>query len=283
MNKKNIKILCDTMSDLPQGVKEAYDIEFIPTTIIFNNHEYKAGVDITSTDFCELLRNTDTMPTTSQVAYLDYKEVFERNLEEYNSIIYFAGSSAASGTSQVAKLVASEIDGDIHIIDTMNLSIGGGLLVLEALNMVKDGHNLQDILTRIEELKPKVHVFFSVSDLKYLQKGGRISNTKATLGTILNINPILNIDDGIVKPKTQVRGSSKVIPALIECVKETYPNGFANKDVYVGCGDEIEKREKLKARVEKELKPRSVHLFDIGPCIVSHSGPNVIGISCISD
>lgn len=283
MSKKKIKILCDTINDLPIGIEDKYDVEVIPTTIIFDGKEYKSGIEISSTELCKMLRNTDKMPSTAQVTYITYEEVFERNLKEYDSLIYLAGSSAASGTIQTAKLVASDIEGDIHIIDTFNLCIGGGMLVSKALEMVEEGKSVDEIISKIEELKSKVNVFFSVGDLQYLQKGGRISGTKATIGSILNINPILNIEDGLVKQKGQVRGNNKVIPALINSLKEACPGGFAEKDIYIGCGDEIEKRDKLQERIEKELEPKSIHIFNIGPCVVSHSGPSVLGVACLSD
>lgn len=283
MKKKRIKILCDTMSDLPNGVKEKYDVEVIPTAIILDGKEYKAGLDITSSELCEMLRATDKMPTTAQVTYMDYQEVFERNLKDYDSLIYLAGSSAASGTSQTARLVASDIEGDIYIIDTMSLSIGGGMLITEALKMIEEDKSKEEIIDRIEELKEKVHVFFSVGNLEYLQKGGRISGVKATIGTILNISPILSIEDGLVKQKSQVRGASKVIPSLINHLKEISPDGFENKDIFIGCGDEIDKLEKLKERVERELSPRNIFIFEIGSCVVSHSGPSVLGIAYLAD
>lgn len=278
-----IKILCDAMSDLPEGVIGKYDIEVIPTSILLEGKEYKAGLDITSKEFCHMLRNTESMPTTAQVPYLTYKEVFERNLKDNDKIIYLAGSSAASGTSQTARLVASDIEGEIHIIDTYNLSIGGGIVVLEAIKMVEEGKTVEEVVQRIEGIKSKVRVFFSVGTLDYLQKGGRISSVKATIGTILNICPILNIEEGLVKQKGQVRGKNRVIPELINSLRESVGEDFSDKIVYIGCGDEFAQREKLIKKVESELSPKRIEIFEVGSCIVSHSGPSVLAISCIKE
>lgn len=276
-----IKLICDTMNDLPEDISGEFDIEVIPTTIVFEGSEYKAGVDINAEDFYKLLRSSDSMPSTSQITYVTYKDVFEKYVKEGYSILYLCGSSAASGTFQSAMLAKNDIDGDIHIVDTYSLSIGGGLLVKEAASMIKQGFEIDEIKSKIEDYKEKVKVFFSVSSLDYLHKGGRISGVKAAVGTILNINPILRIEDGLVKPKTQVRGMKKVIPTLIESLKNEVGGDLSDKDIYIGCGDDFDQLDKLRERLQKDFSPRSIKVFEIGSCVGAHAGPSVLGIACL--
>lgn len=280
---RKIKIVCDTMSDLSKDICKRNDIEIIPTTLIFENKEYKSGIDMNSKEFYELLRNSDSMASTSQIPYVTYKETFEKYVSQGYSILYLCGSSAASGTFQSASLAKNDIDGDIHIVDTYSLSIGGGILIKKALDLLDEGKTLEEIKMELEESKKHIKVFFSVSSLEYLQKGGRISGAKAAVGTILNIIPILKIEDGLVKHKTQVRGMKKVLPALIESLRSEIGEDFSNKDIYIGCGDEFDQRDKLVERIKKELKPRNVFLFDIGPCVGAHSGPSVLGVACLNN
>lgn len=171
---------------------------------------------------------------------------------------------------------------DIYIFDTYSLCIGGGLLVLEAAKMVEEGLDIDTIIKKLEEYKDKVQVYFSVDSLDYLYKGGRISGTKAAVGSLLNIKPILKIEDGLVKQKTQVRGSKKIIPTLIEKLKEEIGDDFSDKDVYVGYGDDLETNEKFVEKVKEELSPKNVYTFRIGSCVACHSGPTVIGIACLN-
>ena len=132
------------------------------------------------------------------------KEIFEGYLKEDNIVLYMSGSSAASGTYQSATLAKNDIESDdIYVFDTFSISIGGGILVQKAAEMVKQGHDIDYVINKLEEYKKKVHVFFSVDTLDYLQKGGRISSTKATIGTLLNIKPILNIEDGLENKKVK--------------------------------------------------------------------------------
>lgn len=275
----NIKIICDSMNDIPKDIADKYDIEILPVTMIFEGKEYKAGKDIDGDEFYKLLRTSDSMPSTSQITYITYKEVFEKYIKEGKSILYMAGSSAASGTYQSSVLAKNDIEeGNITIFDTYTLSVGGCMLITEAAKMAEKGCSIKEIVNRLEVLKDKVEVYFSVDSLDYLQKGGRISGTKAAIGNLLNIKPILKIEDGLVTQKNQVRGSKKIIPKLIEELKNEVGNDFSDKDVYIGYGDDRELRDKFVEKVKEELNPKNIYTIQIGACIACHSGPSVFGI-----
>ncbi len=279
----NIKIICDTMNDVPKDIIEKYDIEMLPATIIFEGNEYRAGIDIDGDEFYKILRSSENMPSTSQITYTTFKDTFEKYINEGKKVLYLAGSSAASGTYQSAIIAKNDIESeDIHIFDTYSLCIGGGMLITEAARMVMEGKDINYIINKLEEYKEKAEVYFSVDSLDYLYKGGRISGTKAAIGTILNIKPILKIEDGLVKQKGQVRGSKKIIPALIEQLKSQIGDDFSDKEVYVGYGDDIEECNKFVERVKSELSPKSVKVFQIGACVACHSGPDVFGIACLN-
>lgn len=279
----NIQIICDTMNDVPKEIVEKYNIEILPATIVFDGIEYKAGVDIEGDEFYKMLRSSNSMPTTSQVTYATFKDTFEKYLDEGKKILYLSGSSAASGTYQSAMIAKNDIESDdIHIFDTYSLCIGGGMLITEAAIMAQESNDIDYIINKLNEYKEKVEVYFSVDSLDYLHKGGRISGTKATIGTILNIKPILKIEDGVVKQKTQVRGSKKIIPTLIEQLKLQVGDDFSDKEVYVGYGDDIEECNKFVEKVKNELSPKSVKIFQIGACVACHSGPDVFGLACLN-
>ena len=279
----NIQIICDTMNDVPKEIVEKYNIEILPATIVFDGIEYKAGVDIEGDEFYKMLRSSNSMPTTSQVTYATFKDTFEKYLDEGKKILYLSGSSAASGTYQSAMIAKNDIESDdIHIFDTYSLCIGGGMLIAEAAIMAQESNDIDYIINKLNEYKEKVEVYFSVDSLDYLHKGGRISGTKATIGTILNIKPILKIEDGVVKQKTQVRGSKKIIPTLIEQLKLQVGDDFSDKEVYVGYGDDIEECNKFVEKVKNELSPKSVKIFQIGACVACHSGPDVFGLACLN-
>lgn len=279
---RKIKILCDSMTDLPEIICDNENIEVIPVTIIHEGKEYKAGVDLTTEEYYKLLRNTKNIPSTSQITYVRYKEVFDKYVNEGYTVLCLCGSSAGSGTYQSATLAKNDVDGEVYLFDTYSFSIGGGMLVLEALRMVEQGLDVEEIIAKLEEYKAGVHVLFSVSSLEHLYKGGRISGAKAAIGGILNINPILAIEDGLVKQKTQVRGSKKVISALVSSLIDQMGSDFSENDIFIGCGDDYEQRDKLCEYIKKEFSPRNIYFFQIGPCVGTHSGPTVLGIGCLS-
>jgi DegV family protein with EDD domain len=278
----NIKIICDTMNDISQEVIDKYDIDVLPTIIIFEGKEYRAGVDIDGDEFYKLLRNSESMPSTAQITYMTYKEKFEKYIKEGKKVLYLAGSSAASGTYQSSMMAKNDIEGDVYVFDTYSLCIGGGMLIYEAAKMVEQGHDIEYIIEKLEEYKGKLEVHFSVDSLDYLHKGGRISGTKAAIGSLLNIKPILKIEDGLVKQKSQVRGTKKIIPKLIEELKLQIGDDFSDKDVYVVYGEDLELRDKFMEKVREELSPKNVYTLQIGACVACHSGPSVFGIGCLN-
>ena len=278
---KNIKIICDTMSDLQPGIAEKYDIDILPANIIFNEKEYKAGIDLTTEEFYKMLRSSKEIPKTSQIPILTLMDTFTKYIDEGKTIIYLAGSSAASGIYQTANLVKNQIEGPLYIFDTYSLSVGSGMLVEEAAKMAMDGKSVDEIINRLDEMKANSHVYFSVDSLDYLYKGGRISSTKAAVGTLLNIKPILTIEDGLVKQKSQVRGSKKLIPSLIQMQIDDIGNDFSNIDIYVGHNDDSELTDTFVQKIKEKLNPRNIYMVQIGACVASHSGPDIMGLACI--
>lgn len=278
---KNIKIICDTMSDLQPGIAEKYDIDILPANIIFNEKEYKAGIDLTTEEFYKMLRSSKEIPKTSQIPILTFMDTFTKYIDEGKTIIYLAGSSAASGIYQTANLVKNQIEGPLYIFDTYSLSVGSGMLVEEAAKMAIDGKSVDEIINRLDEMKANSHVYFSVDSLEYLYKGGRISSTKAAVGTLLNIKPILTIEDGLVKQKSQVRGSKKLIPSLIQMQIDDIGNDFSNIDIYVGHNDDSELTDTFVQKIKEKLNPRNIYMVQIGACVASHSGPDIMGLACI--
>ena len=159
--------------------------------------------------------------------------------------------------------------------------MGSGLFVIKACEMVEKGYSINAIITTLEELKANVEVAFSVDTLEYLKMGGRISATKAALGNLLSIKPILEIEDGLVVQKTQVRGKKQVYSTLAKIISEKFGKDLRDKTIIIGCGDNSEDLETLKESLEKEMTIGNIYSVNIGCVICAHTGPGVIGISCV--
>lgn len=278
--KNNIKIICDGVSNMPRDLAEKYDIDVIPLIVRLDGVEYRDD-NISNEDFFKLFRNTNGTIHTSQATYIDFKDVFEKYVNQGKTVIYISASSKATGVFQSATLAKNSIDnGEIHLFDSMNICFGCGLLVLEAARMNSEGASVEEILSRLEFLREKVLVTMSIGTLDYLRKSGRVSNSKALIGNVLNIKPMLTVKDGLIYQEAQVRGNKKVLPYMINKVKELCGTDFSDKVIGIGCGDNFEDRDALRDLVMKELNPKELLLLTINPVNCAHTGPNLIGLTC---
>ncbi len=274
-----IKIVCDSMSDVPDIIIEKYDVEIVPLTVIFNGVEYIDGVDINNKQFYKMLRESEVMPKTSQVTYSQFKEVFEKYKDD--EVLYIGGSSAASGTYQSAVIAKNDGYENVHVFDTQNLSTGSALFVIKACEMREKGYSIEEIIENLNLLKGREELIASVDTLEYLKKGGRISSTKAMIGNLLSIKPILTVENGLVSQKSQVRGKKHIYSELVKYMSDVYNKDLEDKTVILGCGDNEEDLETLKNHLTEECKVKDVYNVNIGCGICSHAGPGVLIISCI--
>ncbi len=274
-----IKIICDSMVDIPKEIIEKYDIEVVPLTVIFNGVEYIDGIDIKNKEFYKMLRESDYMPKTSQVTYAQFKDVFERYKDE--EVLYIGGSSSASGTYQSAVLAKNDGYENVHVFDTQNLSLGSALFLINACEMREKGYSIEKIMDNLNLLKGTEEVLVSVDTLEYLKMGGRISSTKAMLGSLLNVKPILCVENGLVAQKSQVRGKKNIYSTLIKGIADKYKDDLENRTVILGFGDNEEDLEILKNRLIQEYKVKNLYYVNIGCGICSHIGPGVLAISCM--
>lgn len=279
MTKNKIQIVCDGIANMPRELAKEYNIDVVPLTVNIDGKEYR-DLDLTDEEFYVLMKNAKDIPKTSQATCGAFKETFEKHINDGKTILYISGSSKSSGTYQSAVIASQDIEGDIHIFDSMSICFGCGMLVLTAARMLNEGSTLDEIINKLEELRDRVFVTMSMNSLEYLQKGGRISNGKALIGNILNIRPLLTVKDGLIYQEGNIRGTKKIVSSLINRTKEVCGTDFSDRTIAIGCGDNLEDREKLKELVEKELNPKELILITINPAMCSHSGPGFIGLTC---
>ncbi|MDF2546298.1 MAG: fatty acid-binding protein DegV [Anaerosolibacter sp.] len=275
---KPIKIIGDSLSDIPKELAVKYNISILPLTIRFGDEEYKDGIDLNPTQFFQKLKSAPETPSTSQVPPHDFLVEIENALNSGYEVIVINGSSGVSGTHQSAMMAKMQRESDdITVVDTHALSYACGMIVVEAARMAQAGKAKKDILERIEDMKGRVDHLFSVETLEYLKKGGRLSPAKAAIGTILNVKPILTIEDGKVENLDKVRGSKKIIPRMIELAKE---RGIQKGCEIIGLahGDNAEGLELLKEEVMKEFEPRELVTTNIGCTIGTHTGPGILAL-----
>lgn len=280
----NTVIITDSCSDLPLSFIKENNVPVISMTYHFKGSEHKDdfGSTISYRDFYKAVREGE-LPTTSQINVFTFTEEFKKYVKEDKSIIYIGFSSALSGSLNsaiVAKdLVEKEFENaDISVIDSKAASTGLGLLVYYAVDMLKNGKSKEEIVSWLEGNKLKVNHWFTVNDLFHLKRGGRVSGTAALIGTILDIKPVLHVDDeGRLIPVTKVKGRKKALKTLVEKFREMVVNP-EEQVVFISHGDALEDAEYVKSLILDECRVKDVIITYIGPVVGSHSGPGTLAL-----
>lgn len=273
-----IKIVTDSTSDIPKNIAEKYDIEVLPLAIFFGEDEYRDWIDITPSEFYERMRKTNKLPTTSQVTPNTFRQVYEYFLKDYDEIISIHLSSYASGTFNSAALARDMVNKDkIIVIDSKNYTYGYGQFVVEAAKMAKEGKNSSEIVERVNYLKENLKTLFVVDTLEYLKKGGRLSSTKATIGTLLNLKPVLTVEEGKIVAIDKARGFKKALKRIVEIIQEE-GSDLRGQVLKMGHADNYEHLKIFEEIVEEAFGKCDIEEFEIGCVIGVYCGPGTVVI-----
>ncbi len=277
---KKIKIMTDTGSDISIADAKEYGIHLIPFTITIEDKSYQDKFELTTDELYKHM-SEGHMPKTSQITFAQHYDEFKKFSEEY-CIIYIPISAKASGSYQSAVLAAENLkeeepDTDITIIENSTFSWEYGYVAIKAAKMVQEGATAQQICDMINSTIKTTEAIFAVDDLKYLKMGGRISASAKILGDVLDIKPILKIEDGLVNSLEKVRGSKKVLPKMISLLSE-----LANEDnedpIIIMHSDCLDKAKQYEEAIIEKTSFKDVLIKDIGATIGVHTGPGTIGI-----
>lgn len=276
-----ISILADSACDLPLSFYEEYDVSLIPLQVHLDENNFQDLVTINPTDVYEAMLNGKA-PKTSQASPEYLLEVFTKHAEEKKQGIYIAFSSELSGTYQTAVMCHAQVkeqypELDIEIIDTKCASLGAGLVVKSAAALAKHGASKEEILEDIYFNMKHMEHLFTVDNLEYLARGGRVSKTAAFVGGLLNIKPLLNVEDGKLIPLEKIRGKKKLVKRVIELMKERGEN-LANQTIAISHGNDEATALEYKKAIEEEFGTKDIYINMIGAVIGAHSGPGTIAI-----
>lgn len=274
----SVKIIIDSTTDLIESVKEK--VEIVPLTIRFDDEEFIDGVTIDHKMFYEKLIESDTIPTTSQATPSAFIPVFDKVKENGDSAVVINLSSKLSGTYQSACLAAADYD-NIYVVDSSSVAIGAGVLVEYALSLVEEGLSAEEIAKKLEEKKNDVIIVAMLDTLEYLKKGGRISAAVAFAGGVLNIKPVVSLENGEIKMLGKARGSKQGNNLLVQEIEKAGGVDFNMPLLlgYTGLSDillkkYVEDSSALWAHAKSELNS-SV----IGSTIGTHVGPGAVAVA----
>lgn len=277
-NYEKIALVTDSSSDMPKEIIEKYNIHTIPLKVIYHDREYDDGVDISPEEVYE--RFDQEVPKTSMPAQTDIMKIFDRLKEEgYKKILSIHLSCNLSGTVDLVKMISKQYDDlEIEVIDSKSVSIGVGMLVHEAARLISQKLSMSEIKDSLNKAKDKISVFYCIPVLDYLRRGGRIGLVAATLGTIMDLKPIISVNkDGKYYTHAKVRGRKKSLEKLTEIAMDF----IKDKNVYISVYHGAAKDEALKVKELLASLPNVKEIFfgQISPAMVVHTGPGLVGLS----
>lgn len=282
---RNYVIITESTADLPSNIVEELGITVIPMNFDIegkNYFNYPDNRELDAHEFYDKLRDGGKS-TTSLVNTAYFIDLFESILKSGQDILYMAFSSGLSGTYNASLLAAEELkekyeESKIYCVDTKAASVGEGLIAYTAAKKKQEGMDIDELNIWLVNNVLKVCHWFTVDDLNHLKRGGRISAISATLGTALNIKPVLHVDnEGHLIPVTNVRGRKKSLHELVEHMIKTCVNP-EEQTIFIGHGDCLEDAQYVEKLVRENFKVKDVIINYIGPVIGSHSGPGTVAL-----
>lgn len=278
-----IKIIADSGADIPQELVEKYDIEIFSFLSIFDEDTYVSGVDLTSDEFFEKMKETGIIPTTAQTPYTEMDGKIREYIKEYDSVIVFTLSSKASGQNNSLQMIKRDIleenpDADIRIVDSMSFTIGIGMGVVYACELALNGADADEIVKKAVDYIQSWDVLFLVDNLKYLEKGGRINKASAIIGGLLDIKPVLSIRNGLVEAVDKFRGKKNLAKKLIGKIKES-PNFDAEANQFAVVHANADMGMEMVNLLKEEFENCEIIMYnELGAIIGTHTGPDMVGV-----
>ena len=277
-------IMTDTTADLPESYIEEHQLEILSLNYMLEGIVYDRKNPLDVEEFYARMRS-GSMPTTSQINPEQAKEAFASCMEAGNDVLYIAFSSGLSGTYNSACIAAAELeeegtypDRKVVVVDSLSASLGEGLLVHKAVKLKEEGKTLEEVVAWTEKNRQNLCHNFTVDDLFHLHRGGRVSKTTAILGTMINIKPVLHVDDeGHLTAVDKVRGRKKSLTTLVDRM-EKQAEGFENPEVFISHGDCLEDALFVEKLVRERFGTENFIINHVGPTIGAHSGPGTVAL-----
>ena len=276
-----VKLICDSACDLSQSEAKELDVIVLPLKTIIDGVEYLDGVTLSPQEFYDKLESCKQLPTTSQLSPAEFEDAFRVAVENGDEVVVVTLSSKLSGTLQSAVIAASELSGNIWIVDSENVTIGQQILLRYAVRLRDMGLAAREIAEQLNRVKSRICLLARMDTLEYLVRGGRLSKTAGFAGAILNIKPVISAVDGEIKVLGKARGSRQSDNMLTDFIQK---KGGIDFDMpvmlaYSGTDDALLKGYIDNSRALWEGHLDSLPVTMIGSTISTHAGPGAIAVA----
>ena len=275
-------VLTDSTCDLPAELAQKHHIDILCFKIALDGEGYTERVDFTAEEFCDMLRKTTGLPTTSQVTQFEFTEQFERYAQEgVEQVLYISICGSGSGTNAAAQAAAAQFKADhpdspmqIAIVDSHSYSMGYGMQVCEAEEMLASGKPMDEIVAYLEDVFARREILLAAYTLNVIRKSGRISAAAAIAGGLLGIHPIFTLNDGVSHVVKKVRGEKHVVAAMIDTLKARIDT---SRPYYIGVANHKYEQEYVDACTQAVGYPPAL-VFHLGCAVCSNTGPEAVGL-----
>ena len=274
-----VKIVVDSTADLLPEVESR--VRVVPLTIHFGDREFIDGVTIDSRKFYEMLIESDTLPTTSQATPFAFGEAFEEATADGSQVVCITCTAKLSGTYQSAVIAAEDYAGKVFVVDSRTIALGSAILVQYALELADRGLGAEEIAWKLMQKREKIRLIAMLDTLEYLKKGGRISPTVAFAGGLLNIKPVISIEDGEIRMLGKARGSKQGNNLLMQQIGKAGGVDFGKPILlgYTGLSDALLQKYMIDSASlwegNVDVLPQTV----IGSVVGTHAGPGAVAVA----
>ena len=284
MEKTRVKIVTDSNSGITQDQAKQLGVHVLPMPFIIDGQMYYEGVDLTHEEFFRRMEEGADI-TTSQPSPGEVTDFWDKLLEEYDAVVYIPMSSGLSGSCQTAMLLAEDYEGKVYVVNNQRISVTQMQSVLDARDLIKKGYAAAQIRNILEETKFDSSIYVTVTTLKYLKKGGRITPAAAMLGTLLQIKPVLTIQgeklDAFSKARTLKQGKTIMMTALKKDLETRFHDPEARHtwlEIAYTCSDEM--AQEFKETVAEIYPDANICIAPLSLSIACHIGPGCLAVAC---
>ena len=276
-----VKIVTDSVADLPSEVAQELGITVVPLNVRFGTEVYRDGVDLTAEQFYEKLKYSQVLPVTSVPSPATFVEAYDRLAEETDEILAIILSSKLSGTYEVALQSAGLMKRKcrVEVIDSQWAVMAQGFVVIAAARVAQAGASLDEVIDVSRKTIPRVDMRAAFDTLEYLKRGGRIGAAQAFLGSMLRVNPVITLKDGVVEPAGRTRSRAKAIERLYDfAISYSHIEGMAVEDA--ACPDDAGT---LVEHLSRKFPRERIYRSKTTPVIGTHTGPGLLLVAVLGD
>lgn len=275
----NVRILSDSLADIPPAISQSLHIAQVPCIVRFGNEEFRDRIDLSPAEFYRRLALSPTLPTTSQPAVGIFEEIYRDLANTTDEILAIHTVGALSGVFNASRAAAQNIsNARIELIDSGQVSMALGWLVILAARAACEGRSLDEIKALVVEAMPRAHVLGMLGTLEYARRGGRLGKGAALIGTLLNVKPIISIERGEVVPVENVRSQKRALERLSQIALASGPP----EELAVIHADGEEQAQGVKEALGAVFPIDRIVLTETGPVLGTHVGPGTVGIAWLS-